>query len=291
MERKIYEEKFYGSAALYGLFCYICMNAHRFKEPGIFRKLDKEYSVEFGQFYSTYAMYHAWTGMSYRTIKNNLTMLEKLGCIHWKQLKNCIRVDVPIDIFQYVCGDKTLQTQSSISTNGHSDKETKGQGDKDNIKDNKLSCQKAELSKPILTENANGSKIPSEGKKEPDQYQSTPKQFLDIWNENRGTLPTIRKLSDVRSKQIKVRLREEPDLEYWKSVIKRLAESRFACGGGNTNWVATLDWLIKNGNNHVKVSEGKYDDKDKNNFVKNQNQENDPRARYRNDISPDELPF
>lgn len=82
-----------------------------------------------------------------------------------------------------------------------------------------------------------------------------PIQFLNLWNENCNPLPKAEKLTDLRRLKIKKRLQEQPDLSYWADCVKRMAASNFCCSG---NW-ANLDWLIANDTNHVKASEGKYD--------------------------------
>lgn len=81
--------------------------------------------------------------------------------------------------------------------------------------------------------------------------------FLELWNENRGALPRAQKLNDSRKRKIRVRLNEEPDMEYWRLNIQRMAASEFCCSG---KW-ATFDWLIENDTNHVKVAEGNYDNR------------------------------
>ena len=80
-------------------------------------------------------------------------------------------------------------------------------------------------------------------------------QFLNTWNEHRGTLPSIQKLSEGRKAKIRIRLKEQPDLGYWAGLVKKMAASDFCCSG---KW-ATMDWVITNDSNHLKVAEGKYD--------------------------------
>lgn len=82
-------------------------------------------------------------------------------------------------------------------------------------------------------------------------------QFLNMWNSNRGALPKVEKLNLERRRRIKTRLTQNPDLDYWVATIKRMAASDFCCSG---NW-ATIDWLIANDTNHMKVNEGKYDNR------------------------------
>jgi len=88
------------------------------------------------------------------------------------------------------------------------------------------------------------------------QTQKVPyEDFQKLWNNHCGSLAGIVGLSASRRKKIKARLGENPDLTYWESCIKKMAASNFCQQG---KW-ATFDWLVANDNNHVKVSEGKYD--------------------------------
>lgn len=82
-------------------------------------------------------------------------------------------------------------------------------------------------------------------------------EFLNIWNAVSGPLPKVKGLNDTRKSKIKARLKEQPELSYWEAAIRRMAASSFCVEG---KW-ATFDWLIKNDTNHIKVSEGNYDDK------------------------------
>jgi hypothetical protein len=85
--------------------------------------------------------------------------------------------------------------------------------------------------------------------------------FLNTWLDNCGGLSKPRGLNESRRKKIKARWGEKPDLEYWAEVVRRMAASSFCCEGG---W-ATFDWLITNDTNHMKVMEGKYDNRGENN--------------------------
>jgi len=90
------------------------------------------------------------------------------------------------------------------------------------------------------------------GKKNPPvPYQ----KFLDAWNDCSGTLAKAQRLTESRKTKIKLRWKENPDFDYWRKTIERMASSDFCCQG---KW-ANLDWLIANDTNHIKVSEGKYD--------------------------------
>ena len=83
-----------------------------------------------------------------------------------------------------------------------------------------------------------------------------------IWNENCGTLATVRTLSSSRKRHATARWRENPDEAYWIAVVQRIAASKFCRGEGTTGWRATFDWLLKP-DTHARVLEGKYDDREK----------------------------
>jgi hypothetical protein len=84
--------------------------------------------------------------------------------------------------------------------------------------------------------------------------------LIKIWNENRGPLSEARATAKRREK-IRARVRENDDPAYWHDVVTRLAKSSFATGKNDRAWQADFGWLIANGENHVKASEGKYDDR------------------------------
>lgn len=82
-------------------------------------------------------------------------------------------------------------------------------------------------------------------------------EFLALWNSNRGTLRAAKAMTPTRQLLLADRSAERPDLAYWEGTIKRMAASAFIC---SKPW-GTIDWLLKNDENHVKVAEGNYDAK------------------------------
>ena len=86
------------------------------------------------------------------------------------------------------------------------------------------------------------------------------KEFVDLYNSIAVRLPKVQKISSNREKKIKARLKNI-DLNGWKKVFERCEKSDFCCGVNKNNWTASLDWLISNDNNYVKVLEGRYDNK------------------------------
>ena len=90
---------------------------------------------------------------------------------------------------------------------------------------------------------------------------ASPSALIEIWNANRGALPAAR-LTPKRKLKAAARLKDQPDLAYWERVVRRLAASSFATGKNDRQWKADFGWLIANDENHVKVDEGKYDNRE-----------------------------
>jgi len=61
------------------------------------------------------------------------------------------------------------------------------------------------------------------------------------------------------SEKIKLRLREYPDLEWWKEVFTKVENNDFLKGNGEKGFRASLTWLIENAENPLKVYQGNYD--------------------------------
>lgn len=83
--------------------------------------------------------------------------------------------------------------------------------------------------------------------------------FAKAWTDHCGVLtPRTLRMTDGRRNKIRARWGEVSDLAYWAECVRKMAASSFC---RESPW-ATFDWLVKNDTNHVKVHEGKYDDRD-----------------------------
>src|SRR3990167_190543 len=83
--------------------------------------------------------------------------------------------------------------------------------------------------------------------------------FVAAWNT--VTTPPIGRCREVttgRRAKIRARLHEHP-LPYWQDVFARVQGSAFCRGDSERGWKASMDWIIANAENGVKVLEGKYD--------------------------------
>lgn len=86
-----------------------------------------------------------------------------------------------------------------------------------------------------------------------------------LWNEHKHpAMPEVdpSKLSTAspRYRFARQRLVEQPDLDYWRQVIERIAASPFCRGENQRGWRADFAFLVR-AETHLKVLEGKYDDR------------------------------
>lgn len=80
------------------------------------------------------------------------------------------------------------------------------------------------------------------------------------------SFPRIMKLSEARKTKIRIRFEEmKGELSIIKKVFQKLEESKFCRGDNKNGWKASFDWIFENEKNWVKVYEGNYDNKTRNN--------------------------
>lgn len=98
-------------------------------------------------------------------------------------------------------------------------------------------------------------KSPSVKKQNKIPYQ----KIIDSYNRILGSkLNEINIISQTRKKKIKSRWKNGLNtLDNWEKLFKKVSESDFLTGK-TSDWKATIDWLIQNDNNYVKVLEGNY---------------------------------
>lgn len=80
-----------------------------------------------------------------------------------------------------------------------------------------------------------------------------------LWNHHCGKkLGPLLHLPKGRCDNVRVRWNERPDIQYWELVFKKIGDT---FPKANMDFVPTFDWVFKNDTNHVKVSEGQYESK------------------------------
>lgn len=117
-----------------------------------------------------------------------------------------------------------------------------------------------------LEQNKNKNKKEKENEKEKENHTSvgTAKvEIQEVWN----SMPRLRRIiewSDVRLNKLRARIKEPEFVNGWRTCIQKLNDSSFATSG---SWLS-IDWLLDNGNNYLKVLEGKYDDTKTDKYLK-----------------------
>ncbi len=82
----------------------------------------------------------------------------------------------------------------------------------------------------------------------------TPLEFMAFWNEHKN-LPPIRSMVADRSVKLTTRCTEAEFVQNWKEIIDKLARSTWHTGHNDHKWKATVDWILKNETNYLKILE------------------------------------
>ncbi len=111
--------------------------------------------------------------------------------------------------------------------------------------------------------------------------------IINLWSKKCGDkLSRVVKLTESRKRKIRSRLDEFGSREEWMSTIEvlfdKVAASDFLCGESDKGWRASFDWLFENEKNWVKVIEGNYDNRTKDNERSNSRGESQAQAADRN---------
>jgi predicted phage replisome organizer len=107
----------------------------------------------------------------------------------------------------------------------------------------------------------------SSSRQKSDEAQRIPYQkIVDLYHSICVSLPHVRALSTTRKSQIRSRWKENPDFKYWKDFFERVEHSDFLTGrverrDGRSPFIADLQWITKQ-ENHLKIMEGKYDNRE-----------------------------
>lgn len=81
-------------------------------------------------------------------------------------------------------------------------------------------------------------------------------QLQKFFNDNRGILPEVKKMTDARKVKIK-NIEKEYGKELIKIAIEKAKVSPFLQGENKTNWIASFDWIFTKGN-FIKIIEDNY---------------------------------
>ena len=82
----------------------------------------------------------------------------------------------------------------------------------------------------------------------------------NLYNNICLSFPSCKTMSETRKKAIKARFTSGYKIDDFKMLFEKAEKSSFLKGNNDRNWIATFDWLIKDGN-IAKVLDGNYDDR------------------------------
>lgn len=105
---------------------------------------------------------------------------------------------------------------------------------------------------------------------------------LKLYHHICQSLPKVLKLSDKRKSKIRIRFEEMgQDYQVMQEVFEKAEASNFLRGDNHRGWHADFDWIFTNGQNWVKILEGKYDNKPQTEQNRYETQQTDRYAKRR----------
>jgi hypothetical protein len=100
--------------------------------------------------------------------------------------------------------------------------------------------------------------LPPDGNGESSEIDLAFRAWNDMATET--GLPTVRKLTKPLRSSLNARLAEIGGVSVWQGTIERIRQSEFLCGGSQSGWRCSLQWLVKP-SNFEKVAGGNYDNR------------------------------
>ncbi len=121
------------------------------------------------------------------------------------------------------------------------------------------------ITKPINLKTLKPINLKTKGSNNSDFSNPTPleidfKKLIDFFNENKGNMPEVQKISKTRQIRIS-NLIKNYSKEKLKDVILKCKNSNFIQGENDRDWIANFDWITKS-ENFIKILEGNYKNKE-----------------------------
>lgn len=105
---------------------------------------------------------------------------------------------------------------------------------------------------------------PSKEREEPPPPDSIKtEEIVAGWNDVLAPLglPKVSELNADRKAKLRLRMMEHPDFDWWDTVFSNIKASDFLKGNNPRGWRCTLDFLINNNSNAVRIYEGEFRNK------------------------------
>jgi uncharacterized protein YdaU (DUF1376 family) len=214
---------------------------------------------EVGQF--VLLMCHAWLGGKNASLPNNPALLAKYV--------RCERVSDAV-IREWTEGpdgrlyNATLSEEwdAAVSRSAHGAKAAAARWKREQSSGNTPAMPEQCPSIPL----AAGGAIAKPSQSKPSQSETSRAShgvcegLVSFWNENRGPLPEVLKITKSRRDKVAARVKADSQFpELFRRAVRKSCETPFCTGAGGRGWKANFDWLIENDTNYLAVIEGKYD--------------------------------
>lgn len=86
-------------------------------------------------------------------------------------------------------------------------------------------------------------------------------QVQETFNRICVSFAKVQKMSNSRKEKLRIRWSEIKTIEAFEEICTKMELSNFLKGDNPRKWRPTIDWLLENDNNWVKIIEGNYDNK------------------------------
>ncbi|OCW94290.1 hypothetical protein A9168_07510 [Macellibacteroides sp. HH-ZS] len=227
-------------------------------------------------------------GVSKDTVRNFFVLLAKDGMIHTENMLKTTRLTVcNYDTYQDCLHDKqTVAVRSPYDeqtlTHPNNKEEQfnnennrsyplQDMSEKDFSAPDAIALEQSSFNASSEKENiVSGASVPTEEEK-PVKGKKKGKDVdfnvvVAMYHAECPSFPRIVKVSEARKAKIRIRLEEmKGDFDVIKKVFQKLEASKFCRGDNKNGWKASFDWIFENEKNWVKVYEGNYDNKTRNN--------------------------
>lgn len=227
-------------------------------------------------------------GVSKDTVRNFFVLLAKDGMIHTENMLKTTRLTVcNYDTYQDCLHDKqTVAVRSPYDeqtlTHPNNKEEQfnnennrsyplQDMSEKDFSAPDAIALEQSSFNASSEKENiVSGASVPTEEEK-PAKGKKKGKDVdfnavVAMYHTECPSFPRIVKVSEARKAKIRIRLEEmKGDFDVIKKVFQKLEASKFCRGDNKNGWKASFDWIFENEKNWVKVYEGNYDNKTRNN--------------------------
>lgn len=156
-------------------------------------------------------------------VKEDLVTLYKVRAVEYLHINNCKKATR-----KDVARDERFPTQAVVK-----------KGDNESGPDLFRDCDETEPLEQTITEQ---------------NIYISPTLFTEYWNK-KPPLPKIIIFNKDRKDHLSARCKVKLFCDNWQKIINNLSQSGFHTGQNERGWKATIDWILKNDTNYIKILE------------------------------------